>query len=527
MPVDPQPGDKIESLNVQWDGEEWVPIREGEMGVRLEALNVQWNGTEWVPIRTDDVQVGDKIEALNIQWDGSDWVPIRTDDLQVGDKIEGLNIQWNGSDWVPIRGETTPTSGGLDPTWLANQQRNSGSTPPPDDDVAPPGYPGIDGDYTTPTDTRFNGLPGEPLLWENTDTGKFYMVYEVPGQEPPIPLLFEVPDGKDLQSFFGQGIDVKIDGQYSTQQIESFGAIPFGSTDTIPEKEGDPWAGFVVRMTRAVEVQPWLEDDEVWATFGGAWLEGRAVEDWELQATDYWQGLNDGERQWITLSASDPSEADRVAADNRTLVAELYRRSGVEGVADNVVDYMANQFTTGKWSKAYLQEQVWLTTGSPSNEIVDSGFRDFMTESEAAIPSAVHMDSDVKNMFDTWLGPQFAPTDTQVKDWAARMRRNPDATRDELTEHLRTQRLALFPQYEDPSLTYEDIAGSWRNFMSGMWGQTVDEMDPLFLDVVKLNDAAEAGKLLRKEGLERNIGAVQQSVLKGIGTQSQRVVNPL
>jgi hypothetical protein len=209
------------------------------------------------------------------------------------------------------------------------------------------------------------------------------------------------------------------------------------------------------------------------------------------------------------------------------MISDMFRQLGVEGVGDEVLEFLATKFSHGTWSQSHLQEQVWVMTGSPSSEPLNADLRAFLESGDHTVPQAQFMDTDVKSLFDTWLGPAFPPTDNQVKEWAAKMRRSPEQTRDELTEYLRKQRVALFPGYADDSLTYEDIAAPWRSFQQQMWGQTIDETDPTFLEVVKLNDANEAGKLLRREGLNREIGAVQQSVISGLERQTQRVVNPV
>ena len=154
------------------------------------------------------------------------------------------------------------------------------------------------GDYTDDEATRFKGLPGQPEIWEVN--GKAYIVYEVPGTDPPVPIAYEVPAG-DLEAFFGEGVEVVYDRQLTTAEAESAGWLVQGSTDDISATEGDPWISFVHNMEVAMETQPWLEDPEVFAVYAAAYLEGRPVEDWELAATDYWQTLTPAERK-----ATDP-----------------------------------------------------------------------------------------------------------------------------------------------------------------------------------------------------------------------------
>ncbi len=375
------------------------------------------------------------------------------------------------------------------------------------------GGTGGKGDYTDEEATRFNGLPGQPEIWEID--GEAYVVYFAPGTEPPVPLLYSIPTDEDLKSFFGDQTP-RFDKKITMDQANATGAIPFGSTDTIPATEGDPWAGFLERMERARKVQPWLADPEVFAVVSGAWLEGRSPEQWEFEATDWWQTHNEAQREWLWISMRDPEEASRLADDNYITVYEAFRAIGLDNVDDGLINYMADQFTQGHWSKQYLEEQLAAATGDPSAVVMDTGLAKFMGESGISIADPSVGRNQVLDMFDRWLGPAHGPSDQQIRDWSAKIRRDPNAGQASLEQYLRGQRKALFPEYEDDSLTYEDIAGPWRGFSASIWGQQLDETSDVFQQVIRLNDSMKAGELLRKEGLAQNIGQVRQDALKGM-----------
>ncbi len=390
------------------------------------------------------------------------------------------------------------------------------------------GSSGSAGDYTDAEATRFNGLPGQPEIWLDTGTNQAYVMYPAEGLEPPIPILWSVSQESDLSAYFGDAT-IRYDRKLTSDELAGVGAIKFGTTDNIPETEGNPWAGFLDRMERATEVQPWLADPEVFALFAGAWMEGRAAEQWELETTDYWQGLNGAQREWISLSARDPMSADRVSDDNYMRVYGMFRSIGVAEPPGELVGWIAQKFTHGTWSEAYLSEQIGVLTGLPGAVDLDAEMSTWMTDNSISVTEPILFQTDVKSAFDRWLGPQFAPSEGQLREWSAKLRANPQAAGDELTEHLRTQRLALFPKYEDDSLTYEDIASPWRSFMSQSWGQTVDETDPVFTQLIQMNDAVEGGKLLRKEGISRGVESVQTDVRQSIGRRGRpsRQVTPL
>lgn len=134
---------------------------------------------------------------------------------------------------------------------------------------------------------------------------------------------------------------------------------------------------------------------------------------------------------------------------------------------------------------------------------------------------------EVRQLALQWLGPVYGGgwSDAQLGEWAGKIRQNENA-REDLIETLRSQRMALFPQYENENLTYEDIAGPWRGFMQQQWGQTPDETDPLFARIVGMNDAMKAGQVLREEGLKRNVGQVVDSALGDLGKAFGDQVRP-
>lgn len=371
-------------------------------------------------------------------------------------------------------------------------------------------------DYTDDPDTRFNGLPGQPEVWKVD--GKVYIMYEGPGMDPPIPLLFEVASTSDLESFFGNKT-VEYDRTMTAAEVDSTGAIRWGTTSNIPSTEGDPWVGFLDQMERAQEVMPWLEDPEVFALYQAAWLEGRPVEDWELATTDYWQGLNEAQRQWMSLQSRDPAEAERVLGDNTLMIEQMFDSVGMS-VPNEVIDFMTRKITHGDWSEAYLNSQIAALAGDGEidQELVG------ITGNLDIVGPVRHQD-EVSKLFNEWLGPAFAPGQQVIDQWAAKMVTNADAARAELTEYLRGQRMALFPEYTNENLTYQQIAAPWKSYSTAIWGQPIDETDAMFQKVVQLNDATEAGKLLRKEGVRRGVTAVQNDAFGGILSQSGGMVS--
>ena len=124
-----------------------------------------------------------------------------------------------------------------------------------------------------------------------------------------------------------------------------------------------------------------------------------------------------------------------------------------------------------------------------------------------------------RELYDTWLGPMYAPDDKTVQRWINQFALDPDAAREALTEQLRQQRLTLYPGYDNPNSTYQDIAGPWKSYVSSIWGLLPDDTDSEFQNMIRANDASEVAKLARKVGLERDYDRVKQQALSDLNTQ--------
>ncbi len=365
-------------------------------------------------------------------------------------------------------------------------------------------------DYTDDAKTRFTGLPGKPEIWKKGNT--WYAVYFIPGTEPPVPIIYQIPTFDDVESFFDQKTPV-ADRIVTDADIKATGGMVMGSTDNIPEEDGDPWAGFLERMDRAAETQPWLSDPEVFAIHASAWLEGREVQQWELEGTTFWQKNNKRERDWMWTVMRDPEEAARRMEARQFLVAETLAELGL--VLDSrIVDYIADQVEMGHWDEAKgLRQIAAIAGGSNSSYDLDVGLVAFMDETGTEAPTSTFGTQNVIDLYTEWLGPAMGQvSEADAAKWATKIREHGDVAREELVAHLKQSRLALFPTYTDESMSYAEIAAPWKNFATRIWGQSVDESSPMFLEILAANDAGEAGKILRREGLKEDVSQVTQDM---------------
>lgn len=449
-----------------------------------------------------------------------------------------------------------PQPGDPDPVDGVGPQEPEPSEPQPVDpqDPAKPGGIGGGGgggggdDFTTnngPTGQTLNGAPGTPQIWQtgSGDDATYYLVYFVPPTAGVndffIPLLWEVPTQEDLDALLGvdeEGNPVQVvpDRTFaSLEELESRrGGLVFGTTNELANFSQDPFLTWVEDYETQANVRPWMRNKEVMRLIAGAMLEGRAVTEAELQQTRWYQSRNDAERAWAVLYESDPATARQIIEDNRIAAVARMENAGLSGVPDHLVNWMADQFTTGRWSETMLAQQVRLVSDPFAQGTMDERLakrlQGIAERGNFTIGTTNAEEETVRSLVADWLGPMFGNwSDNEIKRWAGTLRNQADG-REELINTLRGQRLALLPEYADPNLRYEDIAAPWRNFFMQEWGQAPDETEGLFHRVLRLNDATESRKLLLRRGIRDGVAGVRDDVVRDMfRTFGEGVRSPL
>jgi hypothetical protein len=337
-----------------------------------------------------------------------------------------------------------------------------------------------------------------------------WVVYYVPNTNPPVPMGWKVPPSEVAA--------LGISGQDRTMSADQFfstGVLDMGVTTEIPRTaEGvHPFDIMVREYQQEVQVKPWLADPEILAIWAEAAMEGRQISDADLQLTEWWRTHNAQERAWITLNATDPATANQVIADNRLNVMNMMQEAGIDNASVELINFVADQWTTGNWTQAYAMTQINGLADPYARVELDPDLAQYA----AGLDTSQGREMEVRDLVNLWLGPAYAAgwTSQNIAQWAGEFRNNPDAET-ELTEILRGQRMALFPEYTNPNLTYEDIAGAWRGVWQSAWGEMPDESNPLFTQIVRMNDITSANRLLRQEGLKVGNATVSQSLLGDI-----------
>lgn len=404
------------------------------------------------------------------------------------------------------------------PKTTSGDGRGTTTTVPPSTDPTPGSTTDGPTDYTDAEQTRFNGIPGKPEVWQDSEDKTWYLVYfPESGPQPPVPILFEISTDEELKSLFGDKTPV-ADKTLSQQDMMDVGSVFFGEMASIDRYNAlgelieDPWAGFTSRMERAMEQMPWLaEDPEVFAIVAGAYLEGRELEEWELENTEYFQSHSKAQRSSMRLQLSDPEGYKDRAGQYSTSIYDEVASYGIDP-NDSVVAWVTQKYNSGDWTWDQAQEQIQTYVGRGGSQELDADFGLFLTQGGMKVGHATSGTATVLDMFDEWLGPAFPPDADAISKWASLMASDLEGGRDALEQHLRTQRKVLFPAYEDENATYRDIAAPWKSYVTNIWGTVIDELDPAFQSIVQMNDPEKAQIKAREVGSERGYARIVESM---------------
>ena len=393
------------------------------------------------------------------------------------------------------------------------------------------------GQITNTAFTQFNNIPEDALLFDVG--GNFYIVYEVPGSDGelyegnPIYMAYELKDN-DLfaAGLLTQGETAPQPNATMDQAFFDSIAIVTGNTDQLTALIDNPFASFVETVGEQSQVAPWITDPEMIALIAEAAVEGREVSDAEWQTTNWYQTHNETEREWLRTYYADPSTATQLTTDAQISVANSLQAAGVSNAPEALINWVAGKFVSGEWSETYTTEQISLFADPYATGKRDESFENYLSSTAlTGVDRTTEREREVRELYGKWLGPSLGKlTDNEVADIAGRLRDDPEY-QDQLVQSLKQSRLAAFSNYTNPELTYEDIARPWRNLTTSVWGQTADETQGWWQDMVKSNDFASAQTTLREKGLEQDITQVTQDATKalqqglGQGTVSQLGVN--
>ena len=347
-------------------------------------------------------------------------------------------------------------------------------------------------------------VPGDPEVWRLGEDS--YIVYTIPESEPPIYMRWKITSDSGIEAIFGPDVPIVYDHEYSSHpEVHHLGMIDFGDSVELANFDEDPFASWSGIMAVQSQTQPWIMDDDYQALIAMAMLEEQTLTEADIATTDWWQTHGAAERDWMVTFHGDPTTADTLLEDNRIATLQLLNNAGVENPSEDLVHFMSDQVTMGTWSTVYMNDQLKAISDPQSGVEIDAELSDYL---DAGQGTTAAQTEEVRTLVNEWLGPVYgAWEDEQINEWAGKLRNDPDGVT-ELIDSLRNQRLAVFTNYEDPNLTYQDIASPWRSFGQALWGQKMDETSNMFQTMLANNDASLNGQLLRQKGLDENVGQV-------------------
>ena len=379
--------------------------------------------------------------------------------------------------------------------------------------------------------------PDGAYIW-NVD-GNLYVAYEVPGARgevydgPPMFMAYTVPGNNLVEAgLLSPEAPAPFISQLLKEDFDAVTILQSGNTDQLTSLIDHPFASFAEQLESQIAVAPWLEETEAIGLLAEAALEGREVTDAEWQGTNWWKTHSDSERDWLITYNSDPATAQQLTTDAQLAVANSLQAAGVSNAPEAIINWVADKYISGQWSQAYTTEQVSLFADPYATGKRDENFENYLSSTAiTGVDRTSERELEVKELYAKWLGPTLGKlTSEEVSEIAGQLRDDPEY-KDSLIQNLKQNRLAAFSAYTNPELTYEDIARPWRNLTTSVWGQTADETQGWWQEMVKTNDFAKAQETLREKGIEQDITQVTQDATKalqqalGQGQVSQSGVN--
>ena len=381
-----------------------------------------------------------------------------------------------------------------------------------------------------------NNIPRDSYVW-NVDN-QLYVAYEVPGagdvyDNPPMYMAYEVYRNDLVEAgLISKDAPIPTISPIRKEDFDRVAILFSGDTNQLTQDNRNPFASFTETITEQSQVAPWITDTEAIGLIAEAALEGREVTDAEWQTTNWYQTNNQSQRDWLRTYYADPATATQTITDGQIAVANSLQAAGVSNAPEALVNWMSSKYVTGDWSQTYTTEQISLFADPYAEGKRDESLENYLSSTAlTGVDRTTEREREVTELYNRWLGPTLGKlTDNERAEIAGKLRDDPDYE-DALVNSLKQSRLAAFSNYTNPELTYEDIARPWRNLTTSVWGQTADETQGWWQEMVKTNDFAQAQTTLREKGLEQDVTqvttdatqALQQAL--GQGSVSQTGVN--
>ena len=388
---------------------------------------------------------------------------------------------------------------------------------------------------------EFNNVPQNSILIEAG--GQLFLGYEVPGaygqlyNGNPIFMLYEVL-GNDVfeAGILTEGASPQINVSLgSLEDLNQYGII-VGGTDELTDDVEHPFIRFTENFEAGKRVNPWLNDTEINPLSGVTYqqeaiefLAEQALEQWTPETTqvryegsDWYRKSTTAQKTWLTTLLTQPQQANQDIQDKQIEVKIAMEANGIASPPDALVNWVAEKAVTGMWTQVYTDQQIALLADPYKPGTRDTGMVNFIEGVGVGTLDRLTVgEKTVRDLYRRYLGPSLGnASDTEIAEKAGQLRSDPDAE-EQLKAYLEQQRLAMFGNYTNPTLTYNDIVQPYKNLVNQVWGQEVDETQHWFIKMVQDNDIEKAYTTLRQKGMEQGVERVQDQALndlqRGIG----------
>jgi len=382
----------------------------------------------------------------------------------------------------------------------------------------------------------FNNIPQNAILIEAA--GQLFLGYEVPGaygqmySGEPMFMLYEVLDNDVYEAgILTQGASPQVNVSLgSLADLNQYGIV-VGGTDELTDNVEHPFIRFVENFEAGKRVNPWLNDTEINPLSGVSYqqeaiefLAEQALEQWspeetqlKYEGTDWYRKSTTTQKQWLTTLLTQPEQATQDIQDKQLSVRIAMEANGIASPPDALVSWFADKAVSGTWTQLYTDQQIALLADPYKPGARDTGMVNFIEGVGVGTLDRLSVgEKTVTDLYRRYLGPSLGNASAdEIAEKAGQLRNDPDAE-EQLKSYLEQQRLAMFGNYTNPTLTYNDIVQPYKNLVNQVWGQEVDETQDWFIKMVQDNDIEKAYTTLREKGISQGIGRVQDQALNDL-----------
>tara|TARA_Y100001938_G_scaffold112760_1_gene154519 strand:+ start:42 stop:2987 length:2946 start_codon:yes stop_codon:yes gene_type:complete len=388
----------------------------------------------------------------------------------------------------------------------------------------------------TETLNDFNNIPKNAVTIQAGE--QLFLAYEVPGAYgqlytgEPLHMIYEVL-GNDLieAGLLTQGATPNVNISLpSVDSLNQYGII-VGGTDELTDDVEHPFIRFVENFEAGKRINPWLADTSINPNTGETYqkdaitfLAEQALEQFTPEETqvryegsDWYQKSTTQQKTWLTTVLTQPAQAEQDIQDKQIEVKAAMEANGIASPPDALVNWVADKAVTGMWTQVYTDQQIALLADPYKPGTRDTGMVNFIEGVGVGTLDRLSVgEKTVTDLYRRYLGPSLGnASDDEIAEKAGLLRSDPDAEQ-QLKSYLEQQRLAMFGNYTNPTLTYNDIVQPYKNLVNQVWGQEVDETQDWFIKMVQDNDIEKAYTTLREKGMEQGIERVQDQALNDL-----------